>query len=64
MAPAHVCRNLRPNPIPQEILQMIQLAGFCFDSSSHLSAYAVRMASDLSPEMAACAAASRAIGTR
>ena len=26
--------------------------------------YAVRMASDLSPEMAACAAASRAIGTR
>jgi hypothetical protein len=27
-------------------------------------AYAVRMASDLSPEMAACAAARRAIGTR
>jgi hypothetical protein len=26
--------------------------------------YAVRMVSDLSPEMAACAAASRAIGTR
>ena len=27
-------------------------------------AYAVRMVSDLSPEIAACAAASRAIGTR
>ena len=26
--------------------------------------YAVRMVSDLSPEMAACAAASRAMGTR
>jgi hypothetical protein len=34
------------------------------DGLPHLRIYAVRMASDLSPEIAACAAAKRAIGTR